>query len=168
MVGALGSFFAVADRLRWFGRQTQKPEPEEILAKADMARDGRIWTKARKLYAEYLARNPADAAIWVQYGHSLKEFGDLESAEKAYRRSLTLASGVRRHLPAARTPFEASGEQSSRRLPCFAARLNSIRPWSNFKRFWTASLSWGSARNGLQARHRLFESLTWTAPQMPF
>ncbi len=94
MVGALGRFFAVADRLQWFDRQRQKPESEEILRNADMALDRRRWTKARDLYAEHLAQNPSHAAIWVQYGHSLKESGDLDSAEKAYRRSLALASEI--------------------------------------------------------------------------
>ncbi len=168
MVGAPGRFFAVADRLRWFGRQRQKPQPEEILREADMARDRRRWTKARDLYAEYLAQNPSHAAIWVQYGHSLNESGDLESAEKAYRRSLTLASGVAdTHLQLGHL-LKRRGGTESRRLPCFAGRSNWIRPSSNFKQFWTANLSWGRESGDLLPCRRLFKSLTWTAPQTPF
>ena len=64
------------------------------LAEADHARDSRRWLEAAKLYAEYLQLRPDDASIWVQYGHALKESGDLAGAEGAYKQSLGLAPEV--------------------------------------------------------------------------
>jgi tetratricopeptide (TPR) repeat protein len=63
---------------------------DALLAKADQARDSRDWQAARDLYAEYVQAYGYDAAIWVQYGHALKELGDHRSAMGAYKRSLTL------------------------------------------------------------------------------
>jgi glycosyltransferase involved in cell wall biosynthesis len=63
---------------------------EATLRDADTARDNRNWTKAAELYREYLASTPDHDAIWVQFGHVLKESGDLPAAEDAYKRSLEL------------------------------------------------------------------------------
>ena len=57
---------------------------------ADRARDRRDWALARRYYHEALRRNPDDPTIWVQYGHALKESGNVFEAEDAYRKSLTL------------------------------------------------------------------------------
>jgi GT2 family glycosyltransferase/tetratricopeptide (TPR) repeat protein len=65
-----------------------------ILANADRARDAWQWPLAAKLYGEYLNRNPQDAPIWIQYGHALKEAGDLAQAEMSYRRGLALGPAV--------------------------------------------------------------------------
>jgi tetratricopeptide (TPR) repeat protein len=58
---------------------------------ADAARDRQDWAAARDAYARVLARNAADPAIWVQYGHMLKETRGFEAAEAAYRRALAAA-----------------------------------------------------------------------------
>ena len=83
--------FARFDLSSW---RRQQSKPERVLAEADRARDELRWTDARDLYAKYLALDPDHAAIWVQFGHSLKESGALDSAERAYRRSLMLAPEV--------------------------------------------------------------------------
>lgn len=59
-----------------------------------MARDARQWNQAHRLYAKYLNYTPHDSAIWVQYGHALKESGDLRSAGEAYSRSIRLQPDV--------------------------------------------------------------------------
>lgn len=53
----------------------------------DAARDAKDWLRAEEAYADYLALNPDDWAIWVQRGHARKEFGDLGAAERCYRRA---------------------------------------------------------------------------------
>jgi O-antigen biosynthesis protein len=68
----------------------------DVAALADRARDAREWGLAAELYRETLERNPDNPPIWVQYGHALKEFGELRDreklvqAERAYRRALAL------------------------------------------------------------------------------
>jgi tetratricopeptide (TPR) repeat protein len=61
---------------------------------ADRARDKRQWERACRYYHEALSRNPDKPAIWVQYGHALKESGNLVEAESAYRKSLALDPSV--------------------------------------------------------------------------
>jgi hypothetical protein len=64
------------------------------------ARDERQWELAAQLYRKALDRNPANVGIWVQYGHALKESGELRDPDKltragfAYRRALALDPGV--------------------------------------------------------------------------
>jgi tetratricopeptide (TPR) repeat protein len=67
---------------------------------ANRARDDRQWELATELYREALDRNPGNVGIWVQYGHALKESGELREPDKlaraeiAYRRALELDRGV--------------------------------------------------------------------------
>jgi GT2 family glycosyltransferase/glycosyltransferase involved in cell wall biosynthesis len=62
----------------------------------DRARDARQWELAARLYRQALDRNPGTPDIWVQYGHALKESGELREpdklaqAEVAYRKALWL------------------------------------------------------------------------------
>jgi tetratricopeptide (TPR) repeat protein len=64
---------------------------------ANAARDARRWERAVQLYRKALDFAPQDARIWVQYGHALKEAGDLKDpvllgkSELAYRRAITIA-----------------------------------------------------------------------------
>lgn len=51
---------------------------------ADEARDRQQWELAARLYREWLVLDPDNAAIWIQYGHSLKEAGQIEAARSAY------------------------------------------------------------------------------------
>ena len=70
------------------------------LSLADRARDARQWELAARLYREVLDRDPQNRSIWVQYGHALKEWGELRApdklaqAELAYRKALSLDWGV--------------------------------------------------------------------------
>ena len=59
-------------------------------AAGDDARDRRDWAAAEREYHAHLTRMPEDQAIWVQYGHSLKEQGKRKEAEAAYRRAIEL------------------------------------------------------------------------------
>ncbi|MGH7040121.1 MAG: tetratricopeptide repeat protein [Stellaceae bacterium] len=61
-----------------------------MLAFADRARDAGDWPLAARHYREVLAKDPGNARIWVQYGHALKEGGNMAEAETAYRKSLAL------------------------------------------------------------------------------
>lgn len=61
-----------------------------LIAKGDEANRNKNWPTAAACYARALSRSPALAAIWVQYGHALKELGDRNLAEVAYRRALRL------------------------------------------------------------------------------
>jgi SAM-dependent methyltransferase len=71
-----------------------------LITLADRARNARQWEHAARLYRKALDRNPRNAAIWVQYGHALKESGELRDpdmlaqAETAYRRALSLNPGA--------------------------------------------------------------------------
>ena len=71
-----------------------------LIEQADAARDATQWALAAWCYRAVLNRDPGNAAIWVQYGHALKEEGNLKAparlaaAEAAYRRALTLKPGI--------------------------------------------------------------------------
>jgi tetratricopeptide (TPR) repeat protein len=70
------------------GRPGRKRRRPSVITQADRARDLGQWDIAAKLYRKALERNPRNAAIWLQYGHVLKESGDLEPAASAYRRAI--------------------------------------------------------------------------------
>jgi glycosyltransferase involved in cell wall biosynthesis len=71
-----------------------------IIRRANLARDARQWELAAELYRRALERNPDNPPIWVQYGHALKESGELRDphslmqAESAYRKAVSLDHGV--------------------------------------------------------------------------
>ena len=75
-------------------------KPTVIIPLADRARDAQQWELSAQLYRKALDRNPRNPPIWVQYGHALKESGELRDpdmlvqAEVAYRRALSLDPGV--------------------------------------------------------------------------
>src|SRR5258706_11343555 len=58
---------------------------------ARKAARNRDWIAAGVAYRAYLDREPHDAKCWVQYGHVMKEAGDLEAAVTAYGRALDAA-----------------------------------------------------------------------------
>src|SRR5262245_8420767 len=68
-----------------FRRKRAKPS---VITLADQARDQRQWERAARYYQKALRRNSQNSPIWVQYGHVLKELGDLVKAECAYRAAL--------------------------------------------------------------------------------
>jgi tetratricopeptide (TPR) repeat protein len=84
--------------LRGFGARLPRitPEPAEktLLLRADRARDSRDWVTAAHYYRKALDQRPDSPPIWVQYGHALKESGNLPEAETAYRKSLELDAAV--------------------------------------------------------------------------
>src|SRR2546422_349451 len=49
-----------------------------------------FWREREAAYRAELSLDPSLKHIWVQYGHTLKEQGQLDAAEQAYRRSLAL------------------------------------------------------------------------------
>lgn len=74
-------------RGRWFVRINH-------VAMADRARDARRWGMAAQHYHRALRRDPRNAPIWVQYGHSLKEAGRIVAAEEAYRKAIQLEPDI--------------------------------------------------------------------------
>ncbi len=56
----------------------------------DHHRDAREWDQAVAAYRRHLNDNPDDGAIWIQYGHALKESGQIDDAEVAYRTATNL------------------------------------------------------------------------------
>ena len=76
---------------RWKVRPDLSRIQRQHLRSADQARDQKFWQEAAKSYRLYLASVPADAAIWTQLGHALKEAGDHAGGEAAYRTGLAFA-----------------------------------------------------------------------------
>ena len=72
-------------------RTLRPPSAQDLQTRADAARDRRDWTAAARDYARSLEQDPDRSAIWVQYGHALKESGRRDEAEQAYRRAVALA-----------------------------------------------------------------------------
>ena len=76
-------------------RRASRPDlsrsQRQHLRSADQARDQKAWQEAAKEYQLYLTLAPADAAIWTQLGHALKESGDHAGGEAAYRTGLAFA-----------------------------------------------------------------------------
>ena len=66
------------------------PSAASLFQRADGCRDQRNWAKAATLYEQGLALNPGAFAMWVQFGHMLKESGILAKAQAAYQRALRL------------------------------------------------------------------------------
>jgi GT2 family glycosyltransferase/tetratricopeptide (TPR) repeat protein len=51
---------------------------------ADRAMLRADWAAAAASYAKIVAKQPGNAPMWIQYGHALKEMGDIVAAERAY------------------------------------------------------------------------------------
>jgi tetratricopeptide (TPR) repeat protein len=77
-------------------RRSLRRRTLDFIALADQARDARQWELAAGLYRKALGRYPRNSGIWVQYGHALKEAGELRDSDKltqaemAYRTALSL------------------------------------------------------------------------------
>jgi hypothetical protein len=88
------------DRVVELRRRTWRRRRLDVVSLGDRARDARQWELAAQLYREGLDRDPRNPHIWVQYGHALKESGELRDpdklaqAELAYRRALSLDPGA--------------------------------------------------------------------------
>ena len=71
-------------------RTQRRSRVQQLVAAGDRANAGRDWAAATGFYEAALEINPALSAIWVQYGHALKEQGHLNRALDAYRQGLAL------------------------------------------------------------------------------
>jgi tetratricopeptide (TPR) repeat protein len=60
------------------------------ILRAERAQEARKWKLAARHYREVLLDMPNAPEIWVQYGHALKESGNVAEAETAYRNSIEL------------------------------------------------------------------------------
>ena len=82
----LFSLLRVGSTDRWDSRSHGK-EPSRT--RANRARDARQWELAARFFADELERDPYAPAIWVQFGHALKEAGRISEAETAYRNAVS-------------------------------------------------------------------------------
>lgn len=65
-------------------------EADRLLGEGDRLRDRHAWADAAEAYGQYLRLRAGDGAIWIQYGHCLKESGDPQGALLSYREAETL------------------------------------------------------------------------------
>lgn len=63
----------------------------DLIASGDAANAARRWTDAAEAYRRALELDPSLAPIWVQFGHALKEQGDIQGAISAYSRAAAIA-----------------------------------------------------------------------------
>jgi tetratricopeptide (TPR) repeat protein len=77
-----------------FGSQDKKRGWDAALNAANDARDAEQWLQAAASYEMALSFDGQRGDIWVQFGHSLKEFGAFGEAVKAYRQAIKLNPGV--------------------------------------------------------------------------
>ncbi|TDH64672.1 glycosyltransferase [Dankookia rubra] len=68
-------------------------DADRLVGEGDRLRDRRAWADAAEAYGQYLRLRPADGAIWIQYGHCLKESGDPKGALLCYREAEKLQPG---------------------------------------------------------------------------
>lgn len=86
------------------GAKYASEEADLHAAMGDIGRDTKNWTLSLQSYRKAVVASKKPGPIWVQLGHALKEFGDIEAAEHAYRQGLALSSSdkdrddVRAHL----------------------------------------------------------------------
>jgi tetratricopeptide (TPR) repeat protein len=69
-------------------RRSARSRAGRLIDRADRARDAKQWAIAARRYQMALDQDPANAPIWVQYGHALKESGRQPQAEAAYRAAI--------------------------------------------------------------------------------
>jgi len=75
-------------------RLRKRRRAKALIEKANHARDAGEWVHAAHHYRAGLSLLPDAAAVWVQYGHALKESGHVGEAAAAYRRSLEIDASV--------------------------------------------------------------------------
>jgi tetratricopeptide (TPR) repeat protein len=63
----------------------------DLIASGDAANAARRWAEASEAYRKALELDPSLASIWVQFGHALKEQGDIQGAIAAYARAASMA-----------------------------------------------------------------------------
>ena len=100
-------------------RLRKRRRAKVLIEKANRARDASEWVQAAHNYREGLSLVPDDSAVWVQYGHALKESGYV--GEAAYRRSLEIdASVADTHLQLAHA-LKLQGRRFEAVAACFRA-----------------------------------------------
>lgn len=80
----------VDQKIREEADRKHREEADKLREEGDQARDEGQWKVAALAYGQYLRQAPGDFAIWVQYGHALKESGSNKAAEDAYKQALAL------------------------------------------------------------------------------
>jgi tetratricopeptide (TPR) repeat protein len=76
---------------RWIDRVNAR---DSTRTRANRARDVCQWELAARFYADDLHRDSCDPAIWIQFGHALKEARRLSEAETAYRAAVILSGAT--------------------------------------------------------------------------
>lgn len=77
------------------------PAFHDLIAKADVLRDGGHWQAAADAYGDALKLHPYERSYWTQLGHMLKEQGYFGLAEITYRTGAAFGADpqdVRSHL----------------------------------------------------------------------
>ncbi len=77
---------------RWTG--WRRPSGGPLVSQGDQARAAGEWELAARYYRAALRAMPEASAIWVQYGHALKETGHVVEAEEAYRQALRVGADM--------------------------------------------------------------------------
>ncbi len=131
------------------------------IEEGDKARDQRRWTEAAKSYAAALALNSAQPPIWIQYGHALKESGNINRAEGAYRKAMECGlDDCDSHLQLGHALKLQGKKGEAAKHYCFAA----IRDPSNASPLrelqiqgWTRDELRGFLGKGTEEKRRTFE-----------
>ncbi|MEP1421140.1 MAG: hypothetical protein ABJK59_05155 [Erythrobacter sp.] len=76
-----------------FGSQDKKRGWDTAFHAANDARDAQQWLQAAASYETALSYDDSRVDVWVQFGHSLKEFGAFGESVKAYRQAIKLSAG---------------------------------------------------------------------------
>ena len=72
----------------------RRPSGGPLVSQGDQARAAGEWELAARYYRAALRAMPEASAIWVQYGHALKETGYVVEAEEAYRQALRVGADM--------------------------------------------------------------------------
>jgi tetratricopeptide (TPR) repeat protein len=113
----------------------------------DEAMRQRDWPKAVQLYRSYLIHHTDDAPILVQFGHALKELGQIEAALAAYSKAVAAAPAdgdAQLHL----TNLLRSLDKDKAALPAVdevspilrADRERDLKKWSVAARYYSEHL----------------------------
>jgi tetratricopeptide (TPR) repeat protein len=136
-------------------------DKELLWGPAAHAAQGRDWSTAVVLYAKVLQQLPRFPEIWVQYGHCLKEAGDIAAAEAAYRRAIELDPSVAEvylHLGNVLRVLHRTREAAAAYRRC--AKLDPVR-WPQWRDKLVAS---GHPREAVKGDRPGFKNEPYTEP----
>ena len=156
-------------------RRSLKRGKGSLISRADRAREALQWDIAADLYRRALDRNPDNPPIWVQFGHALKESGNLAEAERAYRAAIArdptaadFASTARSRSKAARQARGSGGSLSPRFRPRsrIAAYLRGVaRPRMVRNPRWRIATLIDGRRVRRRAAASTSRCCAWTTPR---